>query len=108
MNLVERHSKQDLVKDRYLLSDLLFSFPYEYFGDLIQFQLTGDAVLVAAKPLNPVFTSSTEQFAKPDIFPVKPTVTLNLQNFYDLSNIYRECCKTIVWDTIVILRFCSY
>lgn len=87
---MERHSQLDLVKQRYLLSDLFFSFPFEYFGDLIQFQLTGNAVLVAEKPLKPVFTASTQSHKIPDIFPVKPTVTLNLQNFYDLNNIYRK------------------
>lgn len=72
------------------MNDLFFSLPFEYFGDLIQFQLTGDSVLVADKPLQPVYTSSTEQFTLPDIFPIKPTITLNLQHFYDLDNIYRK------------------
>lgn len=90
LNLVEANSKHDLVRERYLLNDLLFSLPFEYFGDLIQFQLTGDNALVASKPLKPVSTISTEEFAVPDIFPIKPTVTLNVQNFYDFTDIYRE------------------
>lgn len=90
LHLIETHSKHDLTKERYVLNDLFFSFPFEYFGDLIQFQLTGDAVLVAANPLKPVYADSTEQFALPDIYPIKPTVTLTPQNFYDLDSIYRK------------------
>lgn len=91
LNLIETHSKSDLVKERFLLNDLLFSYYFEYSGDLIQFELTGDVVLLASKPLMPVFTNDTKQFELPNIFPVRPTVTLNLQHFYDLQNIYRKC-----------------
>lgn len=86
---MEAYSKHDIVKERYLLNDLFFSFPFEYFGSLIQFQLTGDNVLVASKPLKPVYSESTEGLPLPDIFPIKPTITLNIQNMYKLDNIYR-------------------
>ncbi|KAJ8926022.1 hypothetical protein NQ315_009877 [Exocentrus adspersus] len=37
--------RNDLVSDRYLINDLLFSYPFERQSDLIQFQLSGDTVV---------------------------------------------------------------
>lgn len=97
LNLIETHTTYDLTKERYLLNNLLFSISLENFDSLIQFQLTGDAVLVASKPLKPVCTSNTKQFELPNIFPIKPTVTLNVQHFYDLSDTYREYIKFLLF-----------
>lgn len=107
LNLIETHSKHDLTKERYLLSDLFFSVPFEHSGNLIQFQLTGNNVLVASKPLPPVFKNSTDGLSLPDIFPVKPTITLNLQHFYDLDNIYRKHCNFFVF-LFFKRKNCSY
>ncbi|XP_018563370.1 39S ribosomal protein L37, mitochondrial [Anoplophora glabripennis] len=77
--------RDDLVNERYLFNDLLFSFPFERHGDLIQFQLSGDTVITSSKPLSPITGVSTESLELPDITPVKPTITLVKDNIYKLE-----------------------
>ncbi|KAJ8948101.1 hypothetical protein NQ318_008454 [Aromia moschata] len=88
MQLVESLSTQDLVKDRVILNDLIFSYPFLKYDDLIQFQLTGDAVVLSSKPLSPITIEPTEGIALEDITPIKPTITLNIDNIYEIKEIY--------------------
>lgn len=90
LHLLETHAEHNIVKDRFLYDDLLFSFPFEKYGDLIQFQLTADTLLTASRPLSPVCVVDTEKYELPDIFPIKATITLNPQNIYDLRTLYRK------------------
>lgn len=90
LHLLETHADNNIVKERFLFNDLLFSFPFEKYGDLIQFQLTADTLLTASRPLSPVYVADTEEYELPDIFPVKATITLNPQNIYELRTLYRK------------------
>ncbi|KAJ8972293.1 hypothetical protein NQ317_018627 [Molorchus minor] len=73
---------------RYILNDLVFSYPFMKFGDLIQFQLSGETVITSSKPLAPITLEPTESLELPDIAPIKPTITLNRENIYEVENIY--------------------
>ncbi|KAL3288344.1 hypothetical protein HHI36_002792 [Cryptolaemus montrouzieri] len=88
LHLLESNEKYDIVRERFVLNDLFFSYPFEKEDNLIQFQLTGDAVLVSSKPLPPVTLESTENKKLPDLHPIKYTVTLNEENIYTVENIY--------------------
>ncbi|XP_050294808.1 39S ribosomal protein L37, mitochondrial [Anthonomus grandis grandis] len=88
LNLVETTSDINVTRQRYLADNLYFSYPFERNGDLIQFQLQGDTVLLAKNPLAPITRQPINELDLPDIFPIKPTVTLNEENIYVVENIY--------------------
>ncbi|XP_076258499.1 mitochondrial ribosomal protein L37 [Rhynchophorus ferrugineus] len=88
LNLIETSSDVELVKQRFLTDNLIFSYLFEKDNDLIQFQLLGDFVLLSKEPLSPVTQQSTKEFDLPIIDPIKPTITLNEENIYVLDNIY--------------------
>lgn len=90
LNLIETSADAELVRQRYLADDVYFSYPFERDGDLIQFQLVGDTVLLSEKPLSPITNQNLNEFELPDIFPIKSTVTLNEENIYVMKNIYRK------------------
>ncbi|ENN80062.1 39S ribosomal protein L37, mitochondrial [Dendroctonus ponderosae] len=88
LHLIETTSAPELVRQRHLADNLLFSYPFERNGDLIQFQQLGDLVMLAEKPLAPITRQSLNEFQLPDLFPVSPTVTLQPTNKYVLRNVY--------------------
>ncbi|KAJ8946418.1 hypothetical protein NQ314_008900 [Rhamnusium bicolor] len=81
-------TNQELVKERYVFNDLFFSFPFERNGDLLQFQISGDTVITSSNPLPPITNVSTESLELPVIDPIKPTITLNKENIYEIKTIY--------------------
>lgn len=90
LHLLETHADGDIVKERFLCNDALFSFPFEKNGNLIQFELTADTLLTASRPLSPVCIADTKNYDLPDIYPIKATITLNPENIYDLRTLYRK------------------
>lgn len=90
LQLIENTSDQNLVNDRYLFSDLMFSFPFNLNEQQIQLQLTSDFFLSSSKPLQAVTTEPTENIALPDITPLEPTISIPKEHIYKLEDIYRE------------------
>ncbi|KAF2901428.1 hypothetical protein ILUMI_04752 [Ignelater luminosus] len=88
LQLIEMISDSKTVRQRNVLHNLQFWYPFEKAGDLIQLQLRGDSLLTTSTPLSPVTTEITDEVELPDIFPVTHTVTLNTENIYKLQNIY--------------------
>ncbi|XP_066142653.1 large ribosomal subunit protein mL37 [Euwallacea fornicatus] len=88
LSLIETSVEPNLVRQRYLAENLYFQYPFERNGDLIQFQLVGDIVLLSEKPLSPITSVNVNEFELPNLFPIKPTVTLNETNSYILETIY--------------------
>ncbi|KAJ3647624.1 hypothetical protein Zmor_019491 [Zophobas morio] len=88
LQLIENSSDLEVVKQRYVLDDTHFSYNFEKSSDLIQFELTGDTLLTSTKPLPAVTEEPTESFQLPDIHPIKPTITLNKENIYEVRGIY--------------------
>lgn len=90
LQLIESTSDQHLSQNRYLFSDLLFSYPFEANDQQIQFQLSGDFFLSSCKSLKAVTQESTEDVDIPDMTPLAKTVSLSKQNIYKIENIYRK------------------
>lgn len=90
LQLIELLEDGNIVKERSLLSDLQFSFPFEKLGNLIQFELRSDVMIASDKPLAPVTLDITDALELPDIYPAKETITLNTENIYKLRNLYRK------------------
>ncbi|XP_044744940.1 39S ribosomal protein L37, mitochondrial [Coccinella septempunctata] len=88
LNLLETREEHDIVRNRFLLNDMYFSFPFTKDDNLIQFQITGDTLLVSQKPLPPVTDESTEEYQLPNLHPIHFTASLNEENIYELENIY--------------------
>ncbi|XP_072376589.1 large ribosomal subunit protein mL37 [Diabrotica undecimpunctata] len=88
MKLLESINDRQLVKQRYIFEDLLFSFPFQRNENLIQLELSGDFVLTSEKPLSPITNSATEHLKLPNINPVDPLITLNKENIYKIRDIY--------------------
>ncbi|KAG5882913.1 hypothetical protein JTB14_023375 [Gonioctena quinquepunctata] len=70
LKLIESTSDHQLVKERYLFEDLLFSFPVERNGQLLQLELSGDFVLTSSKALSPITQEKTENLELPNIPPL--------------------------------------
>lgn len=90
LNLLETQEEYDIVKDRFILNDLYFSFPFMKEDNLIQFRMTGDTVLVSRKPLSSVTDEPTQDHELPNLHPIHYTATLKEENIYELQNIYRK------------------
>lgn len=90
LQLIELSSGLEIAKQRSLLSDLHFSFPFEKLGNLIQFELKSDVLISSTNPLSPITSVETENIELPNIHPIKETITLNLENIYEIRNLYRE------------------
>lgn len=90
LSLIERHEQNKIVRERYISNDVLFSFPFEKYGELVQLQLTGDTLITSSQLLPPLCIADTANIELPSLYPVKETVTLTPQNIYDLQNIYRK------------------
>lgn len=89
LQLIELVSDSNIVKERSLLSDLQFSFPFEKLGNLIQLELRSDVLISSSRPLEPITNESTDGLELPNIHPIKETITLNTENIYNLRNLYR-------------------
>lgn len=90
LHLIETTSDYNIVKDRFIFNQLYFSYPFETFGDLIQFRSTTDTVITSSNPLNPIVSENTENYDLPDLFPLKPTVSLTEENIYVIEDIFRK------------------
>lgn len=90
LQLIESTSDQEIVQDRYLFSDLLFSFPFIKNDHQIQLQLTGDYFITSSKPLISVTKESTDNLENPDMSPLQPIISINKENIYKIENIYRK------------------
>lgn len=83
-------SDSKVTRQRYVLHNLQFWYPFEKAGDLIQLQLRGDTLLTTSTPLSPITNEVTDELELPNLFPIKHTVTLNTENIYKLQTIYRK------------------
>ncbi|XP_044263303.1 39S ribosomal protein L37, mitochondrial [Tribolium madens] len=88
LQLIENTSDLDLVKNRFIIDDTHFSYNFEKYGKLIQFELKGDTLLTSTSPLTAITDQPTKELELPDIFPIEPTITLNEENIYTVRGIY--------------------
>lgn len=90
LQLVETTTDPQLVKEKYLFHELLFSFPFKRNDQQIQFKLTADYFLSSSKPLKAITNQTTDTFKIPSIEPLDPTVSILKENIYKVENIYRK------------------
>lgn len=88
--MIELIGDSEIVKQRSIFNDLVFSFPFEKSGNLIQFQLSGDTFVAGTKRLHPVTDIETHNYELLSILPIKETITLNLENIYEITDLYRK------------------
>lgn len=88
LQLIESLSGPQLTKQRFVLNDLQFAFPFEKSGDLIQFLIKGDTLITSDKPLQPITQDAGQDVQLPNLYPIKDTVTLNMENIYEMKNVY--------------------
>lgn len=90
LQLIESTSDPQLVQDKYLFSDLLFSFPFKRDEQEIQFLLTGDFFLSSSKPLEAITRDLGENTELFDMSPLDPKISIISENIYRIESIYRE------------------
>ncbi|KAF5272436.1 hypothetical protein FQA39_LY07904 [Lamprigera yunnana] len=88
LQLIESRSDPNIVKQRHIINDLQFWYPFQKDGNLIQLQLQGNALITASKPLLPITNESTANHTLPDIYPIDFTNTLKKEHIYRIQNIY--------------------
>jgi hypothetical protein len=88
INHCERFFGHAKAADKRLINDAFFIVPFEKDGDEIQFELTAETFVTSRKPLAKVDVKSQTKIEIPDIFPLKPTVSLSHANFYADENAY--------------------
>ena len=81
-----------------VVQDEIVSVPFEKDGDLIQLELTVDFLLNSAKTLpaysSPEVVQTTRDIELPNIYPIKHTITLEKENFYEIRDIFRKYCHS--------------
>lgn len=88
MQLIESMAGPQLSNARYLLNDVQFRFNFEKASDLMQFDLTAETFLTANSALRMLTQDKGLEITFPDLHPISDTITLNLDNIYDTSNLY--------------------
>lgn len=91
LQFVEMLGTPDVVKQRAILQNAQFWFPFEVSDDLVQLQVTADVLLTSSLPLPPVTSEPTDALQLPNLGPAHPLVSLNEENIYQIKNIYRKC-----------------
>lgn len=108
MQLIESMAGPQLSNARYLLNDVQFRFNFEKASDLMQFDLTAETFLTANSALRMLTQDKGLEITFPDLHPISDTITLNLDNIYDTSNLYRKYLKILSNAIQTILVFCSH
>ncbi|CAK1583648.1 unnamed protein product [Parnassius mnemosyne] len=89
LQLVEKSSDFELSQTRYVLNDVECKTVFDKEDDLIQFQDMSHILVTSNKPLTHELPERDIPFVKiPDLYPVKYSVTLPPQHFYDEKSIY--------------------
>jgi hypothetical protein len=93
LNHCERFYGHAVAADRKIISDAFFVAPFERDGQQVQLELTTETFMSSRKPIAPIKVQvQPEKDVIPDIFPLKPTVSIPQVNFYEKQNVYREFC----------------
>jgi hypothetical protein len=88
INHCERLAGVAVTKNRKVLTNAFFVVPVEKEGDLIQFEVNADTFMSAKTPITPF--SKVEDVELPNIFPIKPTISIPTENIYKQQRIYRK------------------
>ncbi|XP_077299713.1 mitochondrial ribosomal protein L37 [Arctopsyche grandis] len=89
LNILEKNSNE-AHKDRYVSQAVDCTASFEKENDLIQIQSPSNVFLSSTKPLSPIQpdSSMTDGIDLPNIHPLKHTISIQKENFYNFDNIY--------------------
>lgn len=73
-----------------------FVVPVQHNGDQIQFKVHADTFITAKRAIQPAATDAHQSLELPDIFPLKPTISMPQSNIYQLKDHYRMCTKLTI------------
>lgn len=90
MNILEKNSNETY-KDRYVTQAVNCTASFVKENDLIQIQSPSSLLLSSTKPLSPIQPdySITDGIDLPNMHPLKHTISIQKENFYNFDNIYR-------------------
>ncbi|XP_014372193.2 39S ribosomal protein L37, mitochondrial [Papilio machaon] len=90
LQLIERCSDFELTQTRYALNDVECKTVFDKDDDLIQFQDVSNILVTSNSPLkHDIMNEKNIPFVEiPDLYPIKHTVTLPPEHFYDEKSIY--------------------
>lgn len=90
IHLCELIAGLQVSQNRYKFEDAYFSVPLLREEDVIQSQIRADLLVLSRNPLKKLENSdSTLNTELPDMSPMKYTISLPEENFYELENIFR-------------------
>lgn len=90
VQLVEKSSDSESTLSKYILNDVESQTIFEKEDDLIQFQDVSHILVTSNKPVKHELEKNVEFTEIPDLYPVKHTVTLPPEHFYDETSKYRK------------------
>lgn len=97
----------DISRRRCKLMDAFFSVPLIRGEDTIQLQMRADILVLAADSIKPLASPElTTTCRVPNLDPLKYTVSLDEEYFYQLKNIYRE--RQPLYSCYRVFFRCSY
>ncbi|XP_022121277.2 39S ribosomal protein L37, mitochondrial [Pieris rapae] len=89
MHLVEKSSDVDVTQSKYVLNDSECHTVFDKENELIQFKDVSNILVTSNKPLKHEIDDSNIPFIEiPDLYPIKHTVTLPKEHFYDAVSKY--------------------
>lgn len=88
VQLVEKTSDSESTLSKYILNDVESQTVFEKEDDLIQFQDISHILVTSNKPVKHDVEKNVEFTEIPDLYPVKHTVTLPPEHFYDETSKY--------------------
>lgn len=88
LQLVEKTSDSEVSLSKYVLNDVESQTVFEKEDDLIQFQEVSHILVTSNKPVKHDLEQDITYTEIPDLYPVKHTVTLPPEHFYDETSKY--------------------
>lgn len=90
LQLVEKSSDSEATLSKYVVNDVESHSVFEKEDDLIQFQDISHILVTSNKPVKHEVEKDVTFTEIPDLYPVKHTVTLPPEHFYELTSKYRK------------------
>lgn len=85
----ERLVGRSTTSTRQIVHNVAFDVPVKYNGDQIQFKMQADTFITSKRAIQPAPKDGYQTVELPDIFPLKPTISMPQSNIYQLKDHYR-------------------
>lgn len=88
--MVEKTSDLDVTQTRYISNDVESNTVFDKEEDLLQFQEISHILVTSKNPLSHDTENDIPFVEIPDLYPVKYTITMPPEHFYDDTSKYRK------------------